>query len=77
LPGIYFRLLTATMLNFAYFSPIFRAYLPCSVIVLLGDTWHFHWARSGEYVIQVTAIGSIGLEYKNDEGDPRQTNHTD
>ena len=35
-----------------------EVYLPCSVIVLLGDTWHFHWARSGEYVIQVTAIGS-------------------
>ena len=26
------------------------AYPPGSVIVLPGDTWHFHWAKSGEYV---------------------------
>ena len=34
-----------------------RAYPPGSVIVLPGNTPHFHWAKSGEYVIQVTAIG--------------------
>ena len=34
-----------------------RAYPPGSVIVLPGDTWHFHWAKSGEYVTQVTALG--------------------
>jgi quercetin dioxygenase-like cupin family protein len=31
---------------------------PCgSVIVLPGNTPHFYWARSGEYVSQVTVIG--------------------
>jgi len=25
-----------------------QAYPPGSVIVLPGDTWHFHWAKSGE-----------------------------
>ena len=30
-----------------------KAYPPGSVIVLPGETWHFHWAKSGEYVTQV------------------------
>jgi hypothetical protein len=47
----------------------FRAYPPGSVIVLPG--WHFHWAKSGEYVTQVTAIGPLGLEYKEADDDPR------
>ena len=36
-----------------------KAYPPGSVIVLPGDTWHFHWAKSGEYVTQVTAVGPL------------------
>jgi len=48
-----------------------EAYPPGSVIVLPGDSPHFHWARSGEYVTQVTAIGPISLEYVNPLDDPR------
>ena len=48
-----------------------KAYPPRSVIVLPGDTPHFHWAMSGEYVSQVTAIGPLGLEYLNPSDDPR------
>jgi quercetin dioxygenase-like cupin family protein len=48
------------------------AYPPGSVIVLPGDTWHFHWAKSGEYVTQVSAIGPLGLEYLDAGDDPRQ-----
>jgi quercetin dioxygenase-like cupin family protein len=48
-----------------------EAYPPGSVVVLPGDTWHFHWARSGEYVTQVTAIGPLGLEYHDANDDPR------
>ncbi|HSZ42439.1 MAG TPA: cupin domain-containing protein [Trebonia sp.] len=48
-----------------------QAYPPGAVIVLPGGTPHFHWARSGEYVTQVTAIGPISLEYLNPEDDPR------
>jgi quercetin dioxygenase-like cupin family protein len=48
-----------------------HAYPPGSVIVLPGNTFHFHWAKSGEYVSQVTAIGPLGLEYLNLEDDPR------
>jgi hypothetical protein len=49
-----------------------QAYPPGSVIVLPGDTWHFHWAKSGEYVTQVTAIGPLGLEYLDHADDPRE-----
>lgn len=49
----------------------FPAYPPGSVIVLPGETWHFHWAKSGEYVTQVSAIGPLGLEYRDDHDDPR------
>jgi hypothetical protein len=48
-----------------------KAYPPGSVVVLPGDTWHFHWAKSGEYVTRVTAIGPLGLEYKEAADDPR------
>ncbi len=47
------------------------AYPPGSVVVLPGETWHFHWARSGEYVTQVSAIGPLGLEYREESDDPR------
>jgi quercetin dioxygenase-like cupin family protein len=49
-----------------------QAYPPGSVIVLPGETWHFHWAKSGEYVTQVSAIGPIGLDYHDLEDDPRR-----
>ena len=49
-----------------------KAYPPGSVIVLPGDTPHFHWAKSGEYVTQVTAIGPLGLEYIKAQDDPRR-----
>jgi len=48
-----------------------RAYPPGSVVVLPGNTPHFHWAKSGEYVTQVTAIGPLGLVYANPGDDPR------
>jgi quercetin dioxygenase-like cupin family protein len=47
------------------------AYPPGAVIILPGDTSHFHWAKSGEYITQVTAIGPLGLEYMNAKDDPR------
>src|ERR1700746_63834 len=48
-----------------------EAYPPGAVIVLPGNTPHFHWAKSGDYVTQVTAIGPLGLEYLNPKNDPR------
>ena len=49
-----------------------EAYPPGSVLVLPGETYHFHWAKSGEYVTQVTGIGPLGLEYLNEKDDPRK-----
>jgi quercetin dioxygenase-like cupin family protein len=47
------------------------AYEVGSVIVLPGGQPHFHWAKSGEYVTQVTAIGPLGLTYVDPANDPR------
>jgi quercetin dioxygenase-like cupin family protein len=48
-----------------------EAYPPGAVVILPGNTSHFHWAKSGEYVTQVTAIGPLGLEYIDTKDDPR------
>ncbi len=42
-----------------------------SVLVLPGDQAHFHWAKSGAYTTQVTAIGPLGLSYIQAKDDPR------
>ena len=48
-----------------------QAYSPGSVIILPGNTPHFHWAKAGEYISQVTAIGPLGLEFVNPKDDLR------
>ena len=48
------------------------AYPPGSVIVLPGGTSHFHWAKSGQYVTQVTGIGPLGIDYIDPKDDPRE-----
>jgi quercetin dioxygenase-like cupin family protein len=48
-----------------------QAFAPGSVIVLPGGQPHFHWAKSGEYISQVNAIGPHGLEYVRPSDDPR------
>lgn len=54
------------------FDPeVLEAYPPGSLVVLPGGTPHFHWAKSGGYVTQVTAIGPLGLDYVDPADDPR------
>ena len=48
------------------------AFAPGSVVVLPGDQPHFHWAKSGEYITQVSAIGPLGLSYVDSANDPRR-----
>jgi succinate dehydrogenase flavin-adding protein (antitoxin of CptAB toxin-antitoxin module) len=48
-----------------------KAYPPGCVVILPRETPHFHWAKFGEYVTQVTAIGPLGLEDMNSKDDPR------
>ena len=47
---------------------------PAALSFCPGDTFHFHWAKSGEYVTQVTAIGPLGLEYLDPADDLRRQN---
>src|SRR6202035_3218329 len=47
------------------------AYAPGSVVVLPGGQPHFHCAKSGEYITQVTALGPLGLSYIDPANDPR------
>lgn len=47
------------------------AHAPGDVVVLPSGQPHFHWAKSGEYITQVTAIGPLGLEYVDPTTDPR------
>lgn len=51
------------------------AYPPGSVVLLPGNTWHFHWARSGEYITQVVGTGPLGMEYLHLHDDPRASGH--
>ena len=51
-----------------------EAYPPGAVIILPGNTSHFHWAKSGEYVTQVSAIGPLGMEYVNSKDGRRSQN---
>jgi len=53
-----------------------EAYPPGAVIILPGNTSHFHWAKSGDYITQVSAIGPLGMEYVNTKDDPRSQNST-
>lgn len=47
------------------------AFPPGAVFILPGNTPHFHWAKSGEYISQVTATGPLGISYVNPADDPR------
>jgi len=47
------------------------AHPPGTVVVLPAGQSHFHWAKSGEYVTQVSAIGPLGIAYVEPSNDPR------
>ena len=51
-----------------------EAYPPGAVIILPGNTSHFHWAKSGEYITQISAIGPLSIEFVNSKDDPRNQN---
>ncbi len=48
-----------------------QAFPPGTMVVLPAGQSHFHCAKSGEYVTQVTAIGPLGLAYVDPGDDPR------
>jgi hypothetical protein len=47
------------------------AYAPGSIVVLPGNQPHFHWAKSGKYMVQVTEIGALGMDFIDPDNDPR------
>jgi quercetin dioxygenase-like cupin family protein len=51
------------------------AHPPGTVLVLPAGQSHFHWAKSGEYVTQVSAIGPLGITYIAPSDDPRSRRH--
>ena len=55
----------------AFDGDALQAYPPGAVVVLPGGTPHFHWARSGEYVTQISALGPLGMDYVDAADDPR------
>jgi quercetin dioxygenase-like cupin family protein len=60
------------------FDPdMLHAYGVGSVVVLPANTPHFHWAKSGEYVTQVTGFGPLGIEYHDRRDDPREAGGED
>jgi quercetin dioxygenase-like cupin family protein len=48
------------------------AYPPGAVVILPGNTSHFHWAKSSEYITQISAMGPLGMDYVNAKDDPRR-----
>ena len=50
---------------------VVRVTVPHGVKLMPHNTFHFHWAKSGEYVTQVTGVGPLGIEYMNARDDPR------
>ena len=52
------------------------AHGPGTVLVLPSGQAHFHWAKSGEYITQVSAIGPLGLAYIEPANDPRNRSQT-
>jgi quercetin dioxygenase-like cupin family protein len=47
------------------------AHAPGTVLVLPGGQSHYHCAKAGEYVTQVSAMGPLGMEYVDPVNDPR------
>ena len=50
-----------------------EAYPPGAVVILPGNTSHYHWAKSGEYITQITAVGPLATEYLSAKDDPRNS----
>jgi hypothetical protein len=51
-----------------------HAYPPGSVVVVPGDTYHFHWGEIRECVTQFAGMGPVGIEYRDSQDDPRASN---
>jgi quercetin dioxygenase-like cupin family protein len=49
-----------------------QAFRAGSVIVVPAKASHFHWSRSGEAVVQISAVGPTDIDYVDHADDPRK-----
>ena len=49
-----------------------KSFAPGSVFVVPANTSHFHWARSGETVVQISGLAPTAIEYTDHADDPRK-----
>jgi quercetin dioxygenase-like cupin family protein len=49
-----------------------QAFPPGSVVVVPANASHFHWSRSGDAVVQISAVGPTEIEYVDHADDPRK-----
>lgn len=49
-----------------------RAFTAGAVYRVPAGTTHFHWARSGESIVQVVGVGPTATDYVNPAEDPRR-----
>ena len=49
-----------------------KAFPPGSVVLVPGKASHFHWAKSGDYDVQVSGVGPTTAQYINPADDPRK-----
>jgi len=55
------------------FDPVrLKAFPPGSAFVVPANTSHFHWARSGETVVQISGLAPTAIEYTDHGDDPRR-----
>lgn len=48
-----------------------KAFPAGSLYVVPGGVAHFHWAKSGESIVQINAVGPTATNYVNQADDPR------
>lgn len=49
-----------------------KAFPVGSVVLVPAKASHFHWAKSGDYDVQVSGVGPTTAQYVNPEDDPRK-----
>lgn len=49
-----------------------KAFPVGSVVLVPAKASHFHWAKSGDYEVQVSGVGPTTAQFVNPEDDPRK-----
>lgn len=49
-----------------------KAFPVGSIVLVPGKVSHFHWAKSGDYEVQVSGVGPVTAEYVSPGNDPKK-----